>query len=290
MHAEVNVMAHADIYKLRWAPLLHDIQNALQVPPPGPFDHRSIEWSRSHRFQSGSHASDSTGDIAYIPWNRIEDFRKGEECRPDVECKFVRKDVVKQTTLSQPQPCSFIEKFRYGSASGARYYGCCCIIKQSITNPHTFVTRRSVKIQNQRTWKDCKAVNAPKHGAYFVRLQTSTNTTFVTCHVCNLPSLLTILLYHTCVTMLYTSIPFMQAHPMTFLICSFHVNKCNCKLLVTNSLCGYEDINVNMDHAMTQAMLLWSMKDWLRRKLSLTRKGSESLAERGTKDPEFQKK
>lgn len=112
MQERTNALPHADLYKIRWAPLLEDIKNVVQVCPPGPFDHRSIQWSRSYRFQTGYEGGDATGDIAYIPWDRIEDFRKGEECRPDVECKFVRKDICKQTTLFQPQPCSFIEKFR----------------------------------------------------------------------------------------------------------------------------------------------------------------------------------
>ena len=116
MDERVNVMEQAEFYKLRWGNVLSEIENQVQVPPLGPFDHRSIQWSRSPRFQHSYHGGDTIGDMAYIPWNRIEDFRKGEECRPDVECKFVRKDVCKQTSLLQPQPCTFIEKFRYRTA------------------------------------------------------------------------------------------------------------------------------------------------------------------------------
>lgn len=115
-HDRHNVLPHADTYKLRWALLLADIENAAQAPPPRPFDHRSTKSSRNYHSVNGKQEANATGDIAYIPWDHIEDFRKGEECRPNVECRFVRKDVCKQQIVLQPQPCSFIKKFKYRTA------------------------------------------------------------------------------------------------------------------------------------------------------------------------------
>lgn len=61
-------------------PLLTDIQNAVQVPLSGPFDHRSIEWSRNYRFLNGQRKANAIRDITYIPWDYIEDYiREGEE-------------------------------------------------------------------------------------------------------------------------------------------------------------------------------------------------------------------
>ena len=52
---------------------------------------RDEECRTNHSMTIRSHVrrGHTISDIAYILWNRTHDF-KGEECRPDVECKFGR--------------------------------------------------------------------------------------------------------------------------------------------------------------------------------------------------------
>lgn len=107
MQEHDNVLAHANLYRLRWTPLNEDMRNAVQVLLPTPFDHMSIEWSRSFCFQGGYKGGDAIGNIAYILWSCIDGFKKGGECHLDVECMLVRKVVCKHTTLLRPQPTSF---------------------------------------------------------------------------------------------------------------------------------------------------------------------------------------
>lgn len=144
IHECINVLPHANLYKFRWAPL-HDIGNIVPIPPLGSFDHRFIEWSSSYCFQNGYHTWDN---IEYIPSDCIEDFTKGEECHPNVESKFVRKDVCKHTTLSQLQPYSFIKNFRYGSALNAPNQGYFCILNNQNVTPKTFITKKVTKVTN----------------------------------------------------------------------------------------------------------------------------------------------
>jgi hypothetical protein len=83
------------------------LRSSVQRPEAGSFMHADLLWATRIR-QSGRRSDPRTPDpvsIAYIPWDRVEDFVKGEEGRPDAPCKFVcqGKTSNKQSALMFPR-------------------------------------------------------------------------------------------------------------------------------------------------------------------------------------------
>lgn len=88
-------------YLTKYGDRLRRMRDALQSPPPGPFTWKDIHWNLEvdKEVQCNDDGDDDNGAlskkesklVAYIPWDRVEDFVKGEESgRKDVETTFVR--------------------------------------------------------------------------------------------------------------------------------------------------------------------------------------------------------
>jgi hypothetical protein len=67
------------------------LHSLVQRPQPGTFNHSDLAWAKQNRVK-GRRTDPRTNalvSVAYIPWDRVQDFVKGEEARTDAPCKFV---------------------------------------------------------------------------------------------------------------------------------------------------------------------------------------------------------
>jgi hypothetical protein len=70
---------------------LERIRSYVQKPGAGTFMHIDLLWA-SHIRMKGRRSDPrvpASVSVAYIPWDRVQDFVKGEEARTDGPCKFV---------------------------------------------------------------------------------------------------------------------------------------------------------------------------------------------------------
>ena len=67
------------------------LRRELQIPKAGTFIHSDLTWRRDIRLKRIGPGSrtEAPVSVAYIPWERVQDFVKGEEARIDGPCKFV---------------------------------------------------------------------------------------------------------------------------------------------------------------------------------------------------------
>ena len=70
---------------------LERLRSSVQRPQAGNFMHTDLLWA-SHIRVKGKKNDPKTNEpvsVAYIPWERVQDFVKGEEARTDAPCRFV---------------------------------------------------------------------------------------------------------------------------------------------------------------------------------------------------------
>jgi hypothetical protein len=67
------------------------LMNLVQRPPDGNFTNTDLSWARQTRVKGrrSDPRTETTVSVAYIPWERVQNFVKGEEARSDAPCKFV---------------------------------------------------------------------------------------------------------------------------------------------------------------------------------------------------------
>jgi hypothetical protein len=83
--------SYETVYQEVQAAEFQRIDSLLQTPNTGTFMHTDLTWE-SHGRMKGRRSDPRVFDtvlVAYIPWDRVEDFVKGEEARSDAPCKFV---------------------------------------------------------------------------------------------------------------------------------------------------------------------------------------------------------
>lgn len=102
------------LYKEMHEVALEDIEQKVQHPPPGVFDHRDLTWDVIQRHYGGNHKSRFVMQC-YIPTDRVHDFRQGEETREGAKCQYVSRRVVDYTTngLSFPRinSCYYVDRY-----------------------------------------------------------------------------------------------------------------------------------------------------------------------------------
>ena len=69
------------------------VRSLVQRPGAGTFMHQGLTWARQIGLKGKGTNSTTHAPVlvAYIPWERAQDFVKGKEVRTDVHCKFVCK-------------------------------------------------------------------------------------------------------------------------------------------------------------------------------------------------------
>lgn len=95
---------------------LDRVRSCVQIPEPGTFMHTDLLWESHIRMKgTGSDPrTPSSVSVAYIPWERVQDFVKGEEARTDGPCKFIcqGKTSNKQGDLMRPRWNSYSATIR----------------------------------------------------------------------------------------------------------------------------------------------------------------------------------
>ena len=67
------------------------LRSEVQIPKAGTFMHSDLKWRREIQLKGRGFGSKTEApvSVAYIPWERVQYFLKGEEARIDGPCKFV---------------------------------------------------------------------------------------------------------------------------------------------------------------------------------------------------------
>ena len=102
----------------------------VQRPQEGNFMHTDLSWARQTRLK-GRRTDPRTPaavSVAYIPWERVQDFLRGEEARPDAPCKFVCQGTLskKQMKLTFPRWNSYSDVIRCVCNLQFQLHFACC--------------------------------------------------------------------------------------------------------------------------------------------------------------------
>ena len=78
---------HADppAFQIQQLDALMGLRESIQTPPPGQFSMDDLAWTDHVTTGKGRHKGSK---MAFIPWDRLEDFISGEENNPIYPCKF----------------------------------------------------------------------------------------------------------------------------------------------------------------------------------------------------------
>ena len=96
---------------------LDRLRSLVQRPHAGTFMHTDLMWASHIRVKGGRSdpRTPASVSVAYIPWERVLDFVKGEEARFDGPCKFVCQGITsnKQGELMFPRWNSYSAVIRW---------------------------------------------------------------------------------------------------------------------------------------------------------------------------------